>query len=212
MQTWANIFLLLSILASIYTFFVREYKVLRFFLPFLLLSLCIELYSEHLSEKGQNNIWLGNLISVCSIFYYLIFVSTFIKNKLVKRILQVTSLLFLLGFIGNCLFFQPISDFHLHEVTIGCFFLVCACVYFFFELLNYPNDTQLMTYPPFWITAGLLFNNVCSMPIYMFFNFIMQQDYKVVVSIFIVLQFLNIMLYILLIISFLCKITLPKRS
>lgn len=211
MHFWSNIFLLLTAIASIYNFFSKENKILWLFLPFTVLNILSELYNEKLANEGINNIWVGNIISIISIFFYLTLVSTFIKNKTAKKISFSIGLLFLLGFIVNCLFFHPVTEFHLPELSIGCFSLLCVCIYFFYELLNFPNETHLLTYPPFWITAGLLFNNACSLPVYLYFNYIMQQDYQVVASIFLVVDFLNILLYTLLIISFLCKIKLPKR-
>lgn len=212
MHELTTILLEIAPVVSLALLFQKDSRKLKLFIPFLFIRLFLELYAQNLAGRGIHNLWIINLITITAIPFYLSMIAIFIENKMAKRITFITSSLMVVSFIISCFFFVPIKQFHLIEFTIGSFLLLCACIYFFYELLSFPNDTALLKYPPFWIVTGLLFNYAGEFPVYLFFRFISSQTMLTVLSIRFMLDFLLAILNLLLIISFLCRINLRKRS
>jgi len=212
MHLLSTILIILVLIVSLFSFFQKEFKVLRYFLPFLIIRTILELFSQRLENKNTNNLWLINLIMIISITFYLIILSSFIDNKNVKKTALWIGILIPIGFTFSCTFLIPLKDFHLIELSLASFILLSTCIYFFYELLSYPNDINLLKYPPFWIATGLLFNYAGIFPFFLFFRFIVRQSWPTVKSIQFMLDFLYIILNLLFIISFLCRLNLRKRS
>ena len=179
---------------------------------FLFGRVAMELYSQSLSDRDITNFWMINIISAYSVCFYLSLIAFFINNKKVRRITLFLGLFFVIYFIASCLFIKSIKQLHTFEFSVGYFIVICACIYFFYELLSYPNDVKLLRSPSFWIVTGVLFNHAGQLPVYLFLDFIVTQKYYVVNSIFFMVHFLDIMLNVLIIIAFLCRLNLPKRS
>ena len=212
MNRLAIILFELSAIISIVLFFQKDSKTIRIFFPFLVLRAASEIYSKYLSDHKHNNTWLGNLTVIFSICFYLYTLSLFINNGKVKKISIFLSLFILLSFTISCFFFLPITHIHIYEVCIGSLMVVCVGIYYFYELLHIPGEINLLTYPPFWIVTGVLFNFAGEMPVFLFINFIAQQKFISIENIFLMIHFLDIVLNTLLIIAFLCKLKLRKPS
>jgi hypothetical protein len=212
MHNFGLILLALTPFASIFLFFQKESKTMRIFLPYLFLKAGLELYSQFLYNKVLNNAWLISLIEILSIFFYLFILSRFIVNKRMKTLSLFISLAVPVVFIFSSVFLLPLKQFHLLELAAGSFLLLLFCGYFFFELLSFPNDAELLKYPPFWVVTGLLFNYAGIFPFFLFFNFIVKQTPATVRSLQFMLDFLSTILNILLIISFICRLNLRKKS
>ncbi len=185
---------------------------MRLFFPYLAARAILEIYSQHLANKGIHNGYLVNIIGISASAFYLLILSRFIENKVIRKGSFYLGLLILIEFIFNCIFILPLKEFHLIELEVSSFILLCASIFFFYELLSYPNDAELLKYPPFWIVTGVLFNYAGVFPFFLFYNFISKQSFVTVKSILFMLDFLYIILNCLLIISFLCRINLRKRS
>ena len=197
---------------SILVFFQKENKSIRIFFPFLLLRTALELYGRYLGNLGIHNIWVNNIIGALSISFYLFILSVFISNKKIKQITFFASVIFTAAFLISCLLLLPITEMHIYELSIGCLLVIAGCIYFFYELLSYPNDVKLLAFPHFWIATGVLFNFAGEMPVYLFLNFIIKQKAVVLNSVFFMIHFLDIMLNILLIIAFVCRLKLRRPS
>ena len=195
----------LSFLASLVVYFrgKNDYPYLKLFPPFLLITLAVELVGSYLSSINKNNIMLYNFFSVVWICFYLFIVSLIISNVRAKRIMHITTIIYSLVAIVNIVFIQKLKTFHTVTYSFGFLLIVIFCIYFFYEMFRMPRSVNLKNNPGFWICSGLLFFCCCGFPLYGFINVWAKIPFMVknLISIF---SILNIFLYSLFTIGFLC--------
>jgi hypothetical protein len=203
-----TIVLILSFLTSL-TIYLKPRATesfLKFFPPFLFLTLVVELIGFNL---GQNNALLYNIFSTFEFCFYLVMINLIITRRSVKMIITVTTVIYALTALINIFFIQKPNVFHTTTYSLGCLVVVAFCIYYFFELFRLPTSVNLMNNPAFWICSGLLFFYCCSFPLYGFMSVwikipLIVKNFKLIVAI------LNIFLYCLFMIAFLCRIRTRK--
>ncbi len=183
---------------------------LLLFPPFLLLTLTVEIIGASLSHRQQPNVWLYNFFTVFEFCFYLLLVSFIISNHKMKRILRYTLLLYAAAASYNIIFIQRIGAFHTFTYSIGCLLIVAACVYYFFELFKMPQAIKLTNTPAFWICSGLLFFYCCGFPLFGMFNFLRGISNLIIKNFYAIIIILNIFLYSLFTIAFLCRLKTRK--
>ena len=119
--------------------------------------------------------YLVNLSAfVFSVLEYLIFsilLSQFIKLRIIRRYLRLSSIPFVvLGVISW--HFIRLSTNALSFITAAeSILLIPFCLYYFYELLNLPPFLKITEEPSFWITTGILFLFICITPYYLAFDY-----------------------------------------
>ncbi len=177
-------------------------------LPFFLLFLyVVEQYGQYLGEHGKHNIWLYNYSSVVEFVYYIWIVSKmYFLKKHNKNIYIVTTIYCIISLI-NIYFYQGKTGFHSITYGIGSLLLIGVCIYYFLQLLSFPNQEVLVKQPQFWISSGLLFSFSCDFPFFCLNNFysnlISEKIWPILTS---VNHIINIVFYSLFVVAFLCKI------
>ena len=187
----------------VYLFTDYSHKYLKFLTPFLLLTLIVELIGSYLGSKGKNNLVLYNFFSVFTICYYLNIIRFIISSKIVKKIIIVTIIAYAIIAVVNILFIQKMNTLHTVTYSLGCLLVVAFCIYYFLELFRLPKSVNLRQTPAFWICSGLLFFFCCGFPLYGFINFWAKIPF-IVKNLGSIITILNIFLYSLFTISFLC--------
>ena len=211
-------FIAISLLVSLTVYFKenRSHPYLKLFPPFLFLTLFIESYCSYLAYIDKNNTTIYNFFSTFEFCFYLFFISRIIISKTVRNVLYITSIAYALICCYNIVYILHYNAFHITTYAIGCLLVALACAYYFFELFQLPVKGKLQNNPAFWICTGLLFFYCCSFPL---FGFIKQWSTisKLIVATFEnIMLILNIFLYSLFTIGFLCiktrKFTLSRSS
>lgn len=205
-------FIAISFLFSL-TVYIKSNRTpsyLLYFPPFLIITLTIEVIGILLSHRHQPNVWLYNFFTVFEFCFYLLLVSFVISNRKMKRVLRFTSLLYAVAASYNIIFIQRLTAFHTFTYSIGCLLIVAACVYYFFELFKMPQAIQLKSSPAFWICSGLLFFYCCGFPLYGMFNFLSGISNLIIKNFYAIIIILNIFLYSLFSIAFLCRLKTRK--
>ena len=180
---------------------------LKLFSPFLFLTLIAEVLGSYFSSIGRNNLTLYNFFTVFEFSFYLFIINLIIENKRVKKIIQITGVLYAIAAIVNILFIQTMKTFHTVTYSVGCLIIVIFCIYYFLELFRFPRFVNLLNSPAFWICSGLLFFYCCGFPLYGLVNY-WQDIYPLVLNNFTtIFTILNIFLYSLFTIAFLCNKT-----
>src|SRR5262245_46736356 len=90
----------------------REYSYLRFFPPFLLLTLAAETIGPYLASKGKNNLWLYNFFTAFEFCFYLWIISLIITSSSWKKIIRISILIYVTAAVVNILFIQGMKSFH----------------------------------------------------------------------------------------------------
>lgn len=205
-------FIAISFLFSLTVYLNRQQTPLYLLLfpPFLITTLIIEVIGARLSDRQQSNVWLYNFFTVLEFCFYLLLVSFIISNHKMKLILRYTLVLYAVTASCNIIFIQRISAFHTVTYSIGCLLIVAACVYYFFELFKIPQAIKLKNTPAFWICSGLLFFYCCGFPLFGMFNFLSGISKLIIKNFYAIIIILNIFLYSLFTIAFLCRLKTRK--
>jgi len=205
-------FLIISLLASllVYRKEAQQHLYLRFFPPFLALTFVVEFWGSFMAVRGINNVIPYNIFFLQWVCFYLGFLSLIVTNRAVKWILWVMIPLYVIATTINAFYFQGMKKTHNVTIAFGCFLIVVFCIYYFLELFRRPKSVDLKSNPAFWICAGLLFYCCCAVPLYGLIE--LWINIKWIASNFDTIgNLLNIFLYILFTIGFLCLKT-PKYS
>lgn len=177
---------------------------LKLFPPFLLATLIVEALGSYLYSIGKNNLALYNFFTVFEFLFYLYVISLVISNKNAKRIIRITAILYVLIAITNILFIQRMKTFHTVTYSLGCLLIVISCIYYFLELFRSPKSVKLINSPAFWICSGLLFFYCCGFPLYGLINYWSGISKLLVKNFGEIFTILNIFLYTLFTVAFLC--------
>ena len=96
--------------------------------------------------------------------------------------------------------------------SLGCLLVVATCIYYFWELFQQTYYVKLIREPAFWICSGLLFYYAVSFPIYGLINFVSEKNPQVTNVLAIILDSVNIFLYLSFVIAFLCRIKIRNST
>ena len=184
---------------------------LRLFPFFLAFTLVVEVLGWQLSRKVDNNLDLYNFFSLAAFTYYMYILMEVIYSKRVKKVILIIMSVYVIISLINILFVQKISSFHTMTYSIGCFLIVIISMYYFYELLRLPRAIDLKKEPAFWIAAGLLFFYICTLPVLGVINYLFSIPGVLGRRLEDIIAILNVLLYSLFTIGFLCRISF-KRS
>lgn len=177
---------------------------------FLLATTLVELSANYLSSKSISNLSLYNLFSIFEFVFYIFTIRQFIRRPLAKKIFIVLMVAYGLAAGINIFLIQGIQVFNSVTYAAGCLLVVLCCAYYFVEILFRPTPVTLVRMPNFWICSGLLFFYAVSFPIYGFTNFVMSLPHALLKNFNLFIQILNIILYTMFSIAFLCRFKVTK--
>jgi len=182
---------------------------LKLFSPFLGITLLVDGYGLYLSDQGHNTYILYSFFTALEFVFYLYVLSCIINNA--KMRLAIRYILVINAFIAltNTLFIQK-DRFNSITYSFSCLLIVFFCIYYFLEIFRYPKSVNLVKEPSFWICSGLLFYYCCSFPLLGLTTFLTTIPKVLLRNIFFLLNVMNILLYTLFIIAFLCSVRIRK--
>lgn len=203
------IFMMLSLLAGCIVFFRRDTGIyLRVLVFFLLYTIINEWVAGFFwdSEGGTNLLY--NIYNIVNGSCYLFILYSFIRQRKVKRVVLFIVLSYFAFALLNLFFFQGLKTFNTISFAISSLLVILLCVYYFLELFLLTHYVYLVREPSFWIVTGLLFYFTCSFPLIATSNFMWELPGIIMDNLRVFLQLMNILLYSLFAIAFLCKIKL----
>src|SRR4030095_9411652 len=163
-----------------------------------------------------NNYPTNNLYNIYNIFYfelYLIIMYSIVKNRRAKRIMFNIMIAFAIIGIVNLFFIQWFQNFQSFTYSLGCLLVVAFCIYYFFELFLAPTYIKLAYEPSFWLTTGLLFYYCCIFPMASVMNIIGTDIPLKTINFIQTLNVLvNVLMYSLFTIAFVCRMKIKKYS
>lgn len=199
-------FIALCLIVALFVYSKTKHPLFKYFPIFLFATLSTEFVGNYLKSINKPNAILYNFFSIAEFVFYIVIIREIIKSPKVKKIMLWGVILYSVISFSNIVFFQGIDRFHTVTYSLGCLFIVISCAYYFFEIFRLPGSEKLLTNPAFWICSGLLFFYCCSFPLYAFLNYWwrfswMRKGFTDIINI------LNIFLYSMFIIAFLCSRT-----
>ena len=207
-------FIAISFLASLSVYFISKSSpfYLKLFPPFLLATLIVESFGAYLPSINKPNVWLYNFFTVFEFCFYLFVIILIINNNRTKKIIRIILILYPTITIVNIIFIQQMKAFHTVTYALGCLLIVIFCICYFLELFKNPKSVKLKNNPAFWICSGLLFFYCCGFPLYGLTNFISGISKLIIRNFFSIIIILNIFLYSLFTIAFLCRLKIRKYT
>ena len=206
------IVIIISFIGSLICLSNNENRVapLLFFPVFLCLSVLVEYYGTILAEKNVNTQALYNFFTVFEFVFYLVFFYFIFPASGTKRATLVVAVLYFVIAALNIFLYQGIDSFHTYTYMLGSLIIVTFSILYFNLLFRRPDSGRLTVNPYFWIVTGLMFFETCTFTFYGLNNFIAStmRQYNWVLRF--VSDFLNVSLYTLFTIGFLCKINIRK--
>jgi hypothetical protein len=186
-------------------------KYLKYFSYFLFVNVLFESATSYMAGHAINNIFLNNVDSLVVISFELYLLREIVTSPKAKRFFLYSFLTYLLLAIINLLLFQTSTKFNTVTYCLGTFFLVTACIYYFWELFQQKSSVDLIRQPPFWICSGLLFYCTCTFPIFGLTDLIVLLPKAILRNLYSILIVINFCLYLSFTIAFLCRLRI-KRS
>lgn len=208
--------MLFAIAAGLYDIFKKNKRelYLNFFVAFLVLSIFIELFASYLLhiKKHENTLLLFNMFGAFEIVFYIWVIREIIRNTEVKKIMLFVLLFYPAAALINIFFFQGRHGFHTFTHSMGCLLIVISCIYYFYELFLFRHSVNLLRQPSFWICTALLFFYTFTYPIYGLSNLMMSLPKIILINLERIVYLLNVLLYSMFSIAFLCRIKIRKYS
>lgn len=205
-------FIAFSVLSGMIMLFKRKDPFhLRLFPFFLLYTLLNELFAGYLVERYNMNTEIYNIYGIVQFIFYTYLLSKFITSKIVVKLIRFLQPLYVLLSFLNLLFFQKMKVYNSITFAIGCIGIVSLCIYYFFEIFKQKKVVYLTREPAFWISTGLLFFFTCSFPLIATANLIDGLPSSIIFTLQNLLTLLNVLLYSIFTISFLCQIKIQKH-
>jgi hypothetical protein len=205
---------IICFLASITLFFqVSMPHYMKTFPFFMLITLIVEITGWLFAEnkfKGLNVTLLYNIFTAFEFAYYLLIIRFCLYNKKVKRIISWLLIVYPMLVLINILYILPPRTFHSITYSLGCLLVVAACIYYFLEIFQSVNSVNLLKEPAFWICSGLLFFYCCTFPLIGLWNQLHGLPRIILNNLNAIMQILNVLLYSLFSIAFLCRLKLRR--
>jgi hypothetical protein len=201
---------IICFLASITLFFQASIPLfLKSFPFFMLITLVIEVISKLLMQKRVDVNLLFCVFTAFEFEYYLLIINFCIHNKRIKKVMLWLITIYPLLVLINLLFIQR-GTFNTNTYSIGCLLVVAASIYYFFEIFQSTHSINLVKEPAFWICSGLLFFYTCTFPLIGLWNHLHGLPHIILTNLGTILTLLNILLYSLFSIAFLCRMRFRK--
>lgn len=182
---------------------------LKYFIPFLLLTVVVELLGIWFSYKSIKNYWLYNIFTTIEFIFYSFLFYLHFRRTVFKKIALGFIPFLILSDAANLAFIQGTKYFHTYTFLLGSFFIVVFCCFFLYEsILPEHINQHLSKQPFFWICIGLLIFYLGSVIINALFEYLrsndLQQEGKKIYGI--INHTLNVLLYSSFSVSFfLCR-------
>ncbi len=206
-----DILILIGLGLSTFLLFKKEVPFfLKAFSPFLTISLIVELSSYYLANKSVHTLPLYNIFGIIEFCFYLWVLKSLLRGTIIKKTITFVLIGFPFLCAINMLFFQGINNFNSISYSSGCLVVIFFSIFFFFELFSTQIYFRLSNNPAFWICTGLLFYYSVSFPIFISVNLMKHFTPKLGGLITFVIIVMNIILYSLFCVAFICQLKLKK--
>jgi hypothetical protein len=184
--------------------------ILRWFVPFLALTLMVEVTGLITSRRNMHNLWMFNFFTCIEFLFYSYLYSTLLEQRKWVKVIRYSMIVYPVLFLINIFFIEGFLKFHTITYRIGSVMVVFWCYLYFRQLMLSPGYTSLFRNPIFWISTGLLFFYT-GFFFYMSAAFILLYTHPDRIFWQALSDTLNTLLYGSFLIAFLCRLTVKKR-
>jgi len=206
-------FIALSALAGYIGYFLPNTPLyLKLFPIFLTYTLANELVATYQVYHGAKTTEIYNVYVFIQFIFYTYLLYHFISKPKIRRFIIISQVVYFVLSLLNILYFQKFSNYNSITYSLGCLEIVTLSILYFLELFRFKKVVNLVREPAFWISAGLLFYFACSFPFIATANLLYKLPEGILLSLQYVLTLINILLYSIFTIAFLCRIKIRKST
>jgi len=160
----------------------------------------------------KSNVPLYNVFMLVEFWTYAWFFRTILQNRLLKKLIGYYLVLLPIFWIVVVFFVFGIGHWNSYLSITGSLFTVCMAAAFYYQLFTAPDLIRLTVSAEFWIATALIIFYACNLPYLGMLNFITGEYLSLARNLLMVLQVLNIVMYSLFTLAFLCRIRTMKSS
>lgn len=202
-----------SAIASLKAFRLGWPLPLRFFSVFLITTLAVEIlancwkfwmHSTGYWSFSENNLWIYNYYLVPQYVFYFYFFKQFLKPGLLHNTIWVLAVLYVLFSMANLLFIQKALAINYFTIIAASFIVVILTTAYIRQLITDDNILQLKKQPLVWISVGALIFHAGVLPYFIYSNSLNNSNIGLSLLLFYIVLVLNILMYTLYAIAFLC--------
>jgi len=147
----------ISIIVGLVRFNELKPTFLKWMVPFLLLTLAVEITGLIMSRHDIYNLWMYNFFTSFEFVFYSLLYRAILANSFVKKIIVYAVIVYLVLFVINISFIQGFYKLHTITYRIGSIMAVTWCYLYFRQLMKSEIYIPVFRDPLFWISTGLLF-------------------------------------------------------
>jgi len=201
----------ISFALSLFLFFKSNTPLfLKGFTPFLFVSLVNEMITTIMISKNMSTIGVYNISTTLEIAFYLWVLLNILDGLVIKKLVSMLIITYPLLSIIDIFFIQDSGNFHSISYAFGCLLIVFLTIVFFYQLFAQPRAVILVKESSFWICTGLLMFYSVSFPMFALANLMKNFPAILANNLQYILLVLNVFLYLLFSIAFLCRIKIKK--
>src|SRR5690606_1856405 len=120
-------------------------------------------------ELLESSIWVGSLYSIVSFYVYLWYHRSILRFRKVVKAVDACIVIYTVLVIHSLLNYQDLMVSWLQpHMFAGVVFTVVAICFYFMTILKSDKILSFYRTLPFWLTIGILFFNLVTMPIFIF--------------------------------------------
>lgn len=186
---------------------------LNSFIIYILVTIIVEVAAWWYSIHYKRNLIFYNLYAIINFTYLIFLLRSFMTNVKLVKVMGVLLVVYPALTLINLFLIQGINTiFNTYTFLLGCIIVVTASICYFYERIKYPGPHSLLKEPAFWVSTGLLFFYTCSPPLTGVLNAISLIPFYNLKTLYLINLMVNIILYLLFSISFICNLIFRRYS
>lgn len=204
--------LFLSAIFSLKSFRLKWPGPFKLFSVFLISTLLVEVFAiawkwELYDELGYApyNLWIYNGYLVIKHLFLFYFFYGILTSHLIRRIILWSLVPFVLFCAVNYFYIQGPHYPNSYTIVVANTLTILLALAFFNQILAAKNTIRLKKSTEVWISFGTFIYYSGTLPLFIFFNYLLTRQQNVASSYFYINDALNIVMYLFYLISFLCK-------
>lgn len=177
---WSQVFMLLTasgafIAGVTYGYRMKKLRFIPYYAMASLIQGSIGFYAILFYKDDGKGIYLPGLVALLAVIFLLLefslltnFLLKSIASKRKRRLTRLAASLFV---IFTILIMTYWIHQHLHGdppiFPMESIYLIIPCLFYFYELFEFPQQGNFRTLPSFWVAAGILLYHSCSIPLFL---------------------------------------------
>jgi hypothetical protein len=202
-----------ALVTSVVFLYKFNNKPLRWFIPFLLLMVCIELTGRYIrKDLGLVNTWLYNISIPIEYLFYGFIIGSLCQTKMYSKLIFSLCIVYTIFVLVNCIFIQGYINLATYNLKVGSLIMILFSSIGFIDLFKNDNHSSLLKSPLFWICTGILFFNTGEFLYFFFFDVMLKNHWDKTASVFASIN--NKLIYVLytsISIAIICSKKLEKK-